>query len=60
MCAQRGANLVVLQELHCGPYFCQAEDTSMFDWANPIPGPDTDVFSDAARKYGVVLVFFTL
>lgn len=55
-CAQNGASLVVLQELHCGPYFCQAEDTSMFDWANPIPGPDTDVFSEAARKHGLVLV----
>ena len=56
LCAQNGASLVVLQELHCGPYFCQAEDTSMFDWANPIPGPDTDVFSEAARKHGLVLV----
>lgn len=56
LCAKNGANLVVLQELHCGPYFCQAEDTSMFDWANPIPGPDTEVFAGAAVKYGVVLV----
>lgn len=55
-CAQNGASLIVLQELHCGPYFCQAEETSMFDWANPIPGKDTDIFSEAARKYGVVLV----
>jgi N-carbamoylputrescine amidase len=55
-CAENGANLVVLQELHCGPYFCQAEDTAMFDWANPVPGPDTEVFAEAAVKYGVVLV----
>lgn len=55
-CTAAGAQLVVLQELHCGPYFCQAEDTSMFDWASPIPGPDTEVFSEAAREYGVVLV----
>jgi N-carbamoylputrescine amidase len=55
-CTAAGAQLVVLQELHCGPYFCQAEDTSMFDWASPIPGPDTEVFSEAARKHGVVLV----
>ena len=55
-CAQRGAALVVLQELHCGIYFCQAEDTEMFDLAEPIPGPDTDVFSEAARQHGVVLV----
>ena len=55
-CTAAGAQLVVLQELHCGPYFCQAEDTSMFDWASPIPGPDTEVFSEAARKHSVVLV----
>ena len=55
-CASKGAQLVVLQELHCGIYFCQAEDTRMFDLAGPIPGPDTEVFSAAARKHGVVLV----
>lgn len=55
-CARQGAQLVVLQELHCGIYFCQAEDTRMFDMAEPIPGPDTGVFSRAARENGVVLV----
>lgn len=55
-CASKGAQLVVLQELHCGIYFCQAEDTAMFDMAEPIPGPDTEVFAAAARQHGVVLV----
>jgi N-carbamoylputrescine amidase len=55
-CAARGAELVVLQELHCGIYFCQAEDTAMFDLASPIPGPDTDVFSAVAKEHQVVLV----
>ncbi len=55
-CAQKGAELVVLQELHCGVYFCQAEDTAMFDLASPIPGPDTDIFSEAAKQHKVVLV----
>jgi N-carbamoylputrescine amidase len=55
-CAAKGAELVVLQELHCGIYFCQAEDTNMFDLAEPIPGPDTEIFSAAAKKHGVVLV----
>jgi len=55
-CAAKGAVLVILQELHCGIYFCQAEETGMFDLAEPIPGPDTEVFSAAAKKYGVVLV----
>lgn len=55
-CAAKGAELVILQELHCGIYFCQAEETAMFDLAEPIPGPNTDVFSAAAIQYGVVLV----
>lgn len=55
-CAAKGAQLVILQELHCGIYFCQAEDTRMFDLASPIPGPDTEVFSAAAKRHGVVLV----
>jgi N-carbamoylputrescine amidase len=55
-CAKKGAELVILQELHCGIYFCQAEDTNMFNMAEPIPGADTKVFSEAAKKYGVVLV----
>ena len=36
-CASKGAQLIVLQELHCGIYFCQAEETAMFDLAEPIP-----------------------
>ena len=55
-CAEQGAALVVLQELHTGIYFCQAEDTTKFDMAEPIPGPSTEVFSKAAKEYKVVLV----
>ncbi len=55
-CAQKGAELVVLQELHAGVYFCQAEDTAQFDLAEPIPGPISQRFAEAARTYGVVLV----
>jgi len=55
-CAQKGAQLVVLQELHCGIYFCQAEEVGKFDMAASIPGPDTEIFSKAAREHSVVLV----
>ncbi len=55
-CAKNGADLVVLQELHAGIYFCQAEDTDMFDLAEPIPGPTSDAFAAAAKEHGVVLV----
>ncbi len=55
-CAAKGAQLVILQELHCGIYFCQAEETAMFDLAEPIPGVDTALFAAAAQAHGVVLV----
>lgn len=54
--AARGAKLVVLQELHCGPYFCQTEDATCFDLAENIPGPATDQFGAIARELGVVIV----
>ena len=54
--AVRGANLVVLQELHATPYFCQTEDPACFDLAEPVPGPGTETFGALARELGVVLV----
>lgn len=54
--AQRGAELVVLQELHNTPYFCQTENPDLFDLAEPIPGPSTDFFGTLARQFGVVIV----
>lgn len=55
-CADKGAELVVLQELHTGIYFCQAEDTEKFNMAEPIPGPSTEVFGQAAKENKIVLV----
>jgi N-carbamoylputrescine amidase len=54
--AAQGAELVVLQELHAGLYFCQTEDTGCFDQAETIPGPATETFGALARELGVVLV----
>lgn len=54
--AQQGARLVVLQELHNSLYFCQEENTDIFDLAEPIPGPSTDYYGAVAREAGVVLV----
>jgi N-carbamoylputrescine amidase len=51
-----GARLVVLQELHAGLYFCQCEDPANFDQAEAIPGPTTDIFSELAKEFGVVIV----
>ena len=54
--AQKGAELVVLQELHNTPYFCQTENVDMFDLAETIPGPSTEFYGRVARECGVVLV----
>lgn len=54
--AKRGAQLVVLQELHNSLYFCQVEDVDNFNLAEPIPGPSTDFFGELARQYHVVIV----
>lgn len=55
-CKVQGAELVILQELHCGIYFCQAEETELFDLAEKIPSETSQIFADAAKKYEVVLV----
>lgn len=54
--ARRGAELIVLQELHNSLYFCQVEDVNNFNLAEPIPGPSTQMFGELARQYGVVIV----
>jgi N-carbamoylputrescine amidase len=54
--ASQGAQLIVLQELHNGLYFCQTEDPSVFDQAETIPGPSTDSFGLLAKELGVVIV----
>jgi N-carbamoylputrescine amidase len=54
--AQRGAELIVLQELHNSLYFCQVEDVDNFNLAEPIPGPSTEIYGALAKELGVVLV----
>ena len=54
--ADEGAELIVLQELHNSVYFCQSENTELFNLAEPIPGPSTEFYGRLARECGVVLV----
>jgi N-carbamoylputrescine amidase len=54
--ATQGAELIVLQELHNGLYFCQTENVNIFDQAEPIPGPSTAFFGALAKQLGVVIV----
>ena len=54
--ASRGAQLIILQELHNSLYFCQTEDVEMCGLAEPIPGPSSGYYSVLARKHSIVLV----
>lgn len=54
--ADDGSELIVMQELHNGLYFCQTEDTDVFDQAETIPGHSTDTFGELAKELGVVIV----
>jgi N-carbamoylputrescine amidase len=54
--ADRGARLVLLQELHDGAYFCQRQAVAEFDRAEPIPGPGTEFLGALAKRHGVVVV----
>ena len=54
--AAGGAELVLLQELHNGPYFCQSEDVDAFDRAEPIPGPSCDRIGALAAELQLVVV----
>ena len=54
--AHEGAELIVLQELHNGLYFCQTEDVHVFDQAETIPGPSSEFYGNLAKQHGVVIV----
>jgi N-carbamoylputrescine amidase len=56
ICAAKGARLIVLPELHNSLYFCQTENTRMFDLAETIPGLSTELFGNLAKELKVVLV----
>jgi N-carbamoylputrescine amidase len=54
--ARRGAQVACLPELFRSRYFCQVEDPALFDLAEPIPGPTTEVLAGLARETGMVVV----
>jgi len=54
--AKKGADIVCLPELFRTQYFCQREDASLFDLAEPVPGPTTQAIADAAREAKVVVI----
>lgn len=54
--AQKGAQLVILQELHRSLYFCQTEDVDVFDLAETIPGPSSNTLGELAKELNIVIV----
>jgi len=54
--AKEGAELIVMQELHNSLYFCKEENVDLFDLAEPIPGPTTQIFGNLAKELGIVIV----
>ncbi|MEX0679964.1 MAG: carbon-nitrogen hydrolase [Balneolales bacterium] len=56
LAAQKGAQLILLQELFAWPYFCREVDERYFDWAEPVPGPTTEYLQKIAAENGVVIV----
>ncbi len=54
--AKRGAQIVCLQELFAGPYFCQVEDASLFDLAEPLDGETVKQVAEVAKALGVTIV----
>jgi beta-ureidopropionase len=55
--ASAGAQVVCLQELFYGPYFCQVQDADYYSYTEAIPdGPTTRLLQDVARQLGIVIV----
>jgi N-carbamoylputrescine amidase len=54
--ASQGARIVCLQELFRSQYFCREEKETLFDLAEPIPGPSTHALSALAAELGIVII----
>src|SRR5581483_3449537 len=54
--AKKGAQVVCLQEVFNGPYFCAEQDSKWYDWAETIPGPTMDRMQEVAKKHNIVLI----
>ena len=54
--AKRGVQILCLQEIFNGPYFCPSQDARWYDAAESVPGPTTEVFVPIARKHRMVMI----
>lgn len=54
--AEQGAQVMCLQELFYGPYFCQVQDRKHYTFAEPVPGPTTEKMQKVAQETNMVLI----
>jgi beta-ureidopropionase len=54
--AKQGVQILGLQEIFNGPYFCPSQDPTWYDAAEAIPGPTTEVMQGLAKKHSMVIV----
>src|SRR5499427_5089973 len=53
---RRGVQILGLQEVFNGPYFCPSQDALWYDLAEPVPGPTTQLMAEYAKRYGMAMV----
>jgi N-carbamoylputrescine amidase len=53
---EAGVQILCLQEIFNGPYFCPSQDKRWYEAAEPVPGPTTERMQEYARKYEMVIV----
>jgi len=53
---KRGVQILGLQEVFNGPYFCPSQDPHWYDLAEPVPGPTTERMAGYAKKYNMAIV----
>jgi N-carbamoylputrescine amidase len=53
---RQGVQILCLQEIFNGPYFCPSQDTRWYDATEPVPGPMTDLMAEYAKKYNMVII----
>ena len=53
---RRGVQVLCLQEIFNGPYFCPSQSIRWYDAAESVPGPTTELMQGLAKKYGMAIV----
>jgi N-carbamoylputrescine amidase len=53
---RRGVQILCLQEVFCGPYFCPSQEAKWCDTAEPIPGPTTERMAAIAKKHAMAMI----